>query len=404
MALLPVYMDYNATTPCDERVLAAMLPFFTQHYGNAASKHHSFGWSAQAAVDIARQQVATLIGATDKEIVFTSGATEAVNLAIKGVAELYAVKGNHIITTAVEHSAVLDTCRYLEKKGIEVTYLPVDASGQINIQELEAAIRPTTILIAAIYANNETGTIFPIKTIGAIAKQHNILFFTDATQAVGKLPIDVVAEDIDLLALSAHKLYGPKGVGALYIRRRNPRVQLQAQLQGGGHEQGWRSGTLNVPGIVGLGKACSLAAESMKAESERLALLRNRLEQGLLALPETYVNGDKQNRLSHVSNISFRYVPHQALITGVTKHIAVSSGSACASALGQPSHVLLAMGRGSQVARSSLRFSLGRFTTEEEVNTVIELVTETVNTIRSQDIVWQLAQKAELPDAADWKL
>lgn len=404
MATLPVYMDYNATTPCDERVLAAMLPFFTQHYGNAASKHHSFGWSAQAAVDIARQQVAALIGATDKEIVFTSGATEAVNLAIKGVAELYAVKGNHIITTAVEHSAVLDTCRYLEKKGIEVTYLPVDASGQINIEELEAAIRPTTILIAAIYANNETGTIFPVKTIGAIAKQHNVLFFNDATQAVGKLPIDVVAEDIDLLALSAHKLYGPKGVGALYIRRRNPRVQLQAQLQGGGHEQGWRSGTLNVPGIVGLGKACSLAAESMQAESERLAILRNRLEQGLLALPETYVNGDKQNRLSHVSNISFRYVPHQALITGVTKHIAVSSGSACASASGQPSHVLLAMGRGSQIARSSLRFSLGQFTTEEEVNIVIELVTETVNTIRSQDIVWQLAQKNELPDAADWKL
>lgn len=404
MAPLPVYMDYNATTPCDERVLAAMLPFFTQHYGNAASKHHSFGWSAQAAVDIARQQVATLIGATDKEIVFTSGATEAVNLAIKGVAELYAVKGNHIITTAVEHSAVLDTCRYLEKKGIEVTYLPVNASGQINVQELEAAIRPTTVLIAAIYANNETGTIFPVKTIGAIAKQHNVLFFTDATQAVGKLPIDVVAEDIDLLALSAHKLYGPKGVGALYIRRRNPRVQLQAQLQGGGHEQGWRSGTLNVPGIVGLGKACSLAAESMQTENERLALLRNRLEQGLLALPETYVNGDKQNRLSHVSNISFRYVPHQALITGVTKHIAVSSGSACASASGHPSHVLLAMGRGNQVARSSLRFSLGRFTTEEEVNTVIELVTETVNNIRSQDMVWQLAQKAELPDAADWKL
>lgn len=404
MAPLPVYMDYNATTPCDERVLAAMLPFFTQHYGNAASKHHSFGWSAQAAVDIARQQVAALIGATDKEIVFTSGATEAVNLAIKGVAELYAVKGNHIITTAVEHSAVLDTCRYLEKKGLAITYLPVDAGGQINMQELEAAIRPTTILIAAIYANNETGTIFPIKAIGAIAKQHNVLFFTDATQAVGKLPIDVVVEDIDLLALSAHKLYGPKGVGALYIRRRNPRVQLQAQLQGGGHEQGWRSGTLNVPGIVGLGKACSLAAESMKAENERLALLRNRLEQGLLALPETYVNGDKQNRLSHVSNISFRYVPHQALITGVTKHIAVSSGSACASASGQPSHVLLAMGRGSQLARSSLRFSLGRFTTEEEVNTVIELVTETVNTIRNQDMVWQLAQKDELPDAADWKL
>ncbi len=404
MALLPVYMDYNATTPCDERVLAAMLPFFTQYYGNAASKHHSFGWSAQAAVDIARQQVAALIGATEKEVVFTSGATEAVNLAIKGVAELYVVKGNHIITTAVEHSAVLDTCRYLEKKGIAITYLPVDASGQIDIQELEAAIRPTTILIAAIYANNETGTIFPVKTIGAIAKQHNVLFFTDATQAVGKLPIDVVAEDIDLLALSAHKLYGPKGVGALYIRRRNPRVQLQTQLQGGGHEQGWRSGTLNVPGIVGLGKACSLAAESMQAENERLALLRNRLEQGLLALPETYVNGDKQNRLSHVSNISFRYVPHQALITGVTKHIAVSSGSACASASGQPSHVLLAMGRGSQIARSSLRFSLGRFTTEEEINTVIELVTATVNTIRSQDIVWQLAQKAELPDAADWKL
>ncbi|MFD2918582.1 cysteine desulfurase family protein [Terrimonas rubra] len=404
MAPLPVYMDYNATTPCDERVLAAMLPFFTQHYGNAASKHHSFGWSAQAAVDIARQQVATLVGATDKEIVFTSGATEAVNLAIKGVAELYAIKGNHIITTAVEHSAVLDTCRYLEKKGIEVTYLPVDASGQINVQELEAAIRPTTILIAAMYANNETGTIFPVKTIGAIAKQHSVLFFTDATQAVGKLPIDVVAEDIDLLALSAHKLYGPKGVGALYIRRRNPRVQLQAQLQGGGHEQGWRSGTLNVPGIVGLGKACSLAAESMQAENERLILLRNRLEQGLLALPETYVNGDKQNRLSHVSNISFRYVPNQALITGVTKHIAVSSGSACASASGQPSHVLLAMGRGNQIARSSLRFSLGRFTTEEEVNTVIELVTATVNTIRSQDMVWQLAQKDELPDAADWKL
>jgi cysteine desulfurase len=402
MAVLPVYLDYNATTPCDAEVVAAMLPFFTEHYGNAASKHHAFGWSAEAAVDIAREQVAALIGATAKEIVFTSGATEAVNLAIKGVAEIYAVKGNHIITTAVEHSAVLDTCRYLEKKGIEVTYLPVDSKGQISIQELEAAIKPTTILIATIYANNETGTVFPVKTIGAIAKQHQVLFFTDATQAVGKLPVNVLAEDIDLLALSAHKIYGPKGAGALYVRRKNPRVQLQAQLQGGGHENGWRSGTLNVPGIVGLGKACSLAMASMETESKRLELLRNRLETGILALPETYVNGDKQNRLSHVSNISFRYVPHQALITAITRHIAVSSGSACASASGKPSHVLLAMGRGTELARSSLRFSLGEFTTAEEITEVITLVTRAVEEIRGQTPLWEMAAQNQLTDDTGW--
>lgn len=402
MAVLPVYLDYNATTPCDAEVVAAMLPFFTEHYGNAASKHHAFGWSAEAAVDIAREQVAALIGATAKEIVFTSGATEAVNLAIKGVTEIYAVKGNHIITTAVEHSAVLDTCRYLEKKGIEVTYLPVDSEGQINIQELEAAIKPTTILIAAIYANNETGTVFPVKTIGAIAKQHQVLFFTDATQAVGKLPVNVLTEDIDLLALSAHKIYGPKGAGALYVRRKNPRVQLQAQLQGGGHENGWRSGTLNVPGIVGLGKACNLAMAGMETESKRLELLRNRLEAGILAVPETYVNGDKQNRLSHVSNISFRYVPHQALITAITRHIAVSSGSACASASGKPSHVLLAMGRGTELARSSLRFSLGKFTTPEEITETITLVTRAVEEIRSQTPLWEMAAQNQLTDDTGW--
>ncbi len=402
MAVLPIYFDNNATTPCDPRVLETMLPFFTKHYGNAASKHHNFGWSAEAAVDIAREQVATLIGATAKEIVFTSGATEAVNLAIKGVAEMYAVKGNHIITTTVEHSAVLDTCRYLEKKGIEVTYLPVDKNGQISLTDLQAAIKPTTILIATIYANNETGTIFPIKEIGAIAKQNSILFFTDATQAVGKLPVNVISDDIDLLALSAHKLYGPKGVGALYVRRKNPRVQIQAQMLGGGHENGWRSGTLNVPGIVGLGKACSLAANGLQTYPPQIQALRDKLEAGILAIPETYLNGDKLNRLSNVSNISFRYVAHQALLTGITKDIAVSSGSACASASGQPSHVLVAMGRGKQLAKSSIRFSLGIYTTDEEVAYVIKKITDVVTAIRAEGPLWQMGINNQLPDAEEW--
>lgn len=404
MVNLPIYMDYNATTPCHKEVLETMLPFFSHHFGNAASKHHAFGWAAAGAVDTAREQVAALIGATAKEIVFTGGATEAVNLAIKGVAETYAVKGNHIITTQLEHSAVLDTCRYLEKKGIEVTYLPVDKQGQVNIDELRSAIKPTTILIASMYANNETGTIFPIAEIGAIAKEHNVLFFTDATQAVGKLPVHVEQAGIDLLALSAHKLYGPKGAGALYIRRRSPRVQLTAQIHGGGHENDWRSGTLNVPAIVGLGKACALATKWLQTYPPQIQALRDKLEAGILAIPETYLNGDKLNRLSNVSNISFRYVAHQALLTGITKDIAVSSGSACASASSQPSHVLVAMGRGSQLAKSTIRFSLGMYTTDEEVAYVIKKITDVVTAIRAEGPLWKMGINNQLPDAAEWAI
>ena len=382
---LPVYLDNNATTACDPRVLEAMLPYFARYFGNAASRSHSFGWQAEEAVTYAREQVAGLIGAAPQEIIFTSGATEADNLAIKGVFDMYKGKGNHIITVVTEHKAVLDTCKHIEKEGAAVTYLGVGPDGIINLRELEAAIQPTTILIAVMYANNETGTIQPVQEISAIAKKHGILFFSDAVQAAGKIPVDVNRDGIDLMALTAHKMYGPKGVGALYIRRRNPRVKLTAQLDGGGHERAMRSGTLNVPGIVGFGKAAALAVEEAAVDAIRLAVLRNKLENALLQLEEVKINGSPGNRLPHVSNLSFKHTESEGLMMGFNKNIAVSSGSACTSASLEPSYVLKAMGLSDDAAHASLRFSLGRFTTEEEIDYVIQQLSESVTKFRTEN-------------------
>jgi cysteine desulfurase len=389
MLQLPIYLDHNATTPCDPRVVEAMLPYFSQNFGNAASHHHPFGWKAKEAVDYAREQVAGLIGASASEIVFTSGATEADNLAIKGVFEMYAGKGNHIITCNIEHKAVLDTCRHLEKTGAEVTYLQVKADGQVDLNELEAAIKPTTILIAIMYANNEIGNIMPVREIGAIARRHGVLFFTDATQAVGKIPVDVENDNIDLLAMTAHKMYGPKGIGALYVRRKNPRVRITAQMDGGGHEKGLRSGTLNVPGIVGLGMACERCKEEMPQESVRLSILRDKLESALLIpIDGVSINGNKVNRLPHVTNLHIKDVDSNGLLMAIQKNIAVSSGSACTSATPEPSYVLKALGLSDELAHSSLRFSLGRYTTEEQINYTIEQVTQAVNRLRGE-LAWR---------------
>lgn len=372
MLSLPVYLDYNATTPCDPRVVDTMLPFFTRQFGNAASTTHAFGWQAAEAVQVAREQVARLINAEPGEIHFTSGATESVNLAIKGVFSMYAGKGNHIITAATEHKSVLDTCKALERTGAHITYLPVNSEGLINTKELEAAIRHDTILIAIMYANNETGVLQPIREIGAIAKRHNIIFFSDATQAVGKIPVDVIKDDIDLLSLSAHKFYGPKGVGAIYVRRKSPRVKLTPQLDGGGHEKGIRSGTLNVPGIVGLGKAASIAFAEMDADALRISQLRDHLETTLLQSANIQRNGSLQHRLPNTSNLSFINTNSGTLMRTFSKDLAVSSGSACTSALMEPSYVLKAMGLSDELAYGSIRFSLGRFTTAEEINYVID--------------------------------
>jgi cysteine desulfurase len=386
MLKFPIYLDHNATTPCDPRVVDAMIPYFTTDFGNAASRSHAFGWKAEEAVDLAREQVAKLIGAEPKEIIFTSGATESDNLALKGIFEMYRSKGNHIITCNIEHKAVLDTCKHLEKEGAEVTYLKVKEDGRIDLEDLEAAFKPTTILVAIMYANNEIGILQPMKEISALAKKRGVLVFSDATQAFGKVPVDVNKDGIDLMAMNAHKMYGPKGVGALYVRRKNPRVKLTAQIDGGGHERGIRSGTLNVPGIVGFGKACELCMNEMEHDAKRLSKLRDKLENELLKLEETYVNGDKNNRLPQVSNISFKYVESEGLIMAITKVIAVSSGSACTSASMEPSYVLKALGLGDDLAHSSLRFSLGRFTSEEEIDYTIEQVTKTVKSLREMSL------------------
>lgn len=382
MFQLPVYLDYNATTPCDDEVLQAMLPYFKKDFGNAASRSHAFGWKAGEAVEFAREQVASIIGADRSEIIFTSGATESNNLALKGMYEAYALKGNHIITTTIEHKAALDACKHLEKLGAEVTYLPVNKEGLPDLNDLESSIRPTTILICVMYANNEVGVIEPIEQIAAIAKKHNVIFFTDATQAVGKIPVNVIKDGIDLLSLSAHKLYGPKGCGALYVRRKNPRVRLSGQIDGGGHERGLRSGTLNVPGIVGLGKACELGQQNLSTEAERLKELRNKLEKGLLAIEGTHVNGSTEHRLPNTTNIAFEDVEGNALMIGLQKNIAVSSGSACTSASLEPSYVLKALSVADELAKSSLRFSVGRYTTGEEIEYVIKKVAETVTSLR----------------------
>ncbi len=402
MVKLPVYLDNNATTACDPRVVDTMIPYFTQHFGNAASRSHAFGWVAEEAVDFAREQVADLIGAEPKEIVFTSGATEADNLALKGVFSQYAGKGNHIITCNTEHKAVLDTCKHLEKEGADITCLAVKKDGRIDTGELEAAIRPETVLISIMYANNETGTIQPVAEISRIAREHGVLFFTDATQAVGKVPVDVNRDGIDILAFSAHKMYGPKGVGALYVRRKNPRVKLTAQMDGGGHEKGMRSGTLNVPGIVGFGKACELCRKEMEQEAARLSTLRDRLESAVLALEETRVNGSREHRLPHVSNISFKYVEGQGLMMGFNKSIAVSSGSACTSATLEPSYVLKALGLGDDLAHSSLRFSLSRFTTEEEIEYAIQQITAGVTKAREISPLWEMFKDGVEIDSEAW--
>jgi len=390
---LPIYMDNHATTPLDPRVLEAMLPYFTDKFGNAASRNHSFGWSAEEAVENARQQVASLVGATAKEIIFTSGATESDNLMIKGVAEMYREKGNHIITQAIEHKAVLDTCKNLEKHGFEVTYLPVQRDGRVSLEDVRKAIKPTTILISVMYANNEIGIVNPIPEIGKIAKEHGIIFAVDGVQAVGKIPIDVQKDNIDLLAISAHKLYGPKGVGALYVRRRNPRVQLSAIIDGGGHERGMRSGTLNVPGIVGLGKACELCQQEMAQESVRLAGLRDRLRAGLESkLDEVYINGSIEHRLPNNLNMSFAYVEGESLLMGIND-VAVSSGSACTSATLEPSYVLKALGVGEDLAHTSIRFGLGRFTTQEEVDYVIDKMVQVVTKLRELSPLYEMAKE-----------
>jgi len=382
MTSYPIYLDYNATTPCDPRVVDAMLPYFTQDFGNAASKSHAYGWVAAEAVDIAREQVAALIGSEPGEIIFTSGATESVNLAIQGVYQMYHGKGNHIITTSVEHKAVLDTCRYIESIGGEVTVLPVDRNGRVDPHAVEEAIRETTVLICIMYANNETGTIMPVKEIGAIAKKHNVIFFSDATQAAGKIPVNVKEDGIDLLCLSAHKLYGPKGCGALYVRRRDPRVRLTPLQYGGGHEKGMRSGTLNVPGIVGLGKACELAMKEMDVDSARMTSLRDELLKDLLNIGGTSLNGDMDNLLPQTCNLSFNGIDSQVLIGQLNKNLAISSGSACTSASIEPSHVLRALGIGDELASCSVRFSLGRFTTREDIAKALDIIRDAIAKLR----------------------
>ena len=386
----PIYMDYHATTPVDPRVFDAMKPYFTELFGNPASRNHSFGWAAEDAVEKARKQIASLIGASSKEIVFTSGATESNNLAIKGVAQMYAERGNHIITAATEHKATLDTCKHLEKEGCRVTYLPVQTNGLVDLNQLREAITDKTILISIMYANNEIGVLQPIAEIGKLAKERGVLFHTDAVQAMGKVPVNVIDDNIDLLSMSGHKIYGPKGVGALYVRRKGPRVQLTAQIDGGGHERGMRSGTLNVPGIVGLGEACAVAQAEMAEESKRMAYLRDKLKDRLLSeLDEVYINGTMQSRLPNNLNISFAFVEGESLLMGIND-VAVSSGSACTSATLEPSYVLKALGAGDDLAHSSIRFGLGRFNTEEEVDYVAQKVIDVVRKLRELSPLYEM--------------
>jgi len=398
---LPLYFDNNATTPMDPRVLEAMLPYFTEKFGNSASRNHAFGWAAEEGVDYAREQVAQLIGANEKEIIFTSGATEGDNLGIKGVFEMYQDKGNHIITCVTEHKAVLDTCKHLEKLGAQVTYLPVKEDGLLDLALLEAAMTPQTILVCIMYGNNEIGVIQPVKEIAAIAHKHGALFMTDATQTVGKIPVNVDADGIDLMAFTAHKMYGPKGVGALYVRRKNPRVKVTAQLDGGGHERGMRSGTLNVAGIVGFGKACEICRLEMDKDAKRLSALRDKLQSSLTVLEESYVNGNVANRLPHTANISFKYVEGEGLMMAM-KDLAVSSGSACTSASLEPSYVLKSLGLSDDLAHSSIRFGLGRFTTDEEVDFAIEQTKHAVNHLRELSPLWEMFKEGIDLDKVEW--
>jgi cysteine desulfurase len=399
---LPIYMDNHATTPLDPRVLEAMMPYLTGIFGNAASRNHSFGWEAEQGVEKAREQIAKLIGATPKEIIFTSGATESTNLAIKGVAEMYAERGNHIITQVTEHKATLDTCKKLEKQGCRITYLPVQADGLIDIEDLKRAIDDKTILVSIMYANNEIGVIQPVQEIGKLCHEKGVLFHTDAVQAVGKIPVNVITDNIDILSLSGHKVYGPKGVGALYVRRRNPRVQISEQINGGGHERGMRSGTLNVPGIVGLGAACEIAMNEMEAEAARELELRNYLKDKLeSALDYTQVNGNMDHHLPGNLNMSFIYVEGESLLMGIND-IAVSSGSACTSATLEPSYVLKALGLGDDVAHSSIRFGLGRFNTKAEVDYVSDKIISVVQHLRELSPLYEMVKEGIDLSKIEW--
>lgn len=403
MAEKLIYLDNNATTPTDSRVVDAMLPYFYEIPGNAASRNHPFGWKAEEAVDYAREQIADLINVDSKEIIFTSGATESDNLAIKGVFEMYASKGNHIITAKTEHKAILDSCKKIEKLGGQVTYLDVNNDGLIDLGELEAAITDKTILISIMWANNETGVIQPMQEIGDICKKHGILFMSDATQAVGKIPVDPKKVGVHLMAFTSHKMYGPKGVGALFVNRKNPRVKVTAQMDGGGHERGMRSGTLNVPGIVGFGKAAALAKAEMMQDAARLSKLRDKLENAFKQnLEEVYVNGNVDHRMPHVSNISFKHVEGEGLMMTFNQNIAVSSGSACTSASLEPSYVLVALGLGDDLAHSSIRFSLGRFTTEEDVDYAIDAIIKGVNHMRDLSPIWEMYKDGVDLDAVVW--
>jgi len=386
-----IYLDNNATTPTDPRVVEAMLPFFYENPGNAASRNHPFGWVAEEAVDYAREQIASLLEVDSKEIIFTSGATESDNLALKGVFDMYRRKGNHIITAKTEHKAVLDTCHKLETMGAEVTYLDVSREGLVDLAELEAAIKPNTIMVSLMWANNETGVIQDMKAIGQICEKHGVLFMSDATQAVGKIPVHPREVGVHIMAFTGHKMYGPKGVGALYVSRKQPRVKLTAQMDGGGHERGMRSGTLNVPGIVGFGKAAEIAKKEMQQDAERLSRLRDKLELALMSsLEEVYLNGTRDSRMPHVTNLSFKHVEGEGLMMTFNQNIAVSSGSACTSASLEPSYVLVALGLGDDLAHSSIRFSLGRFTTEDDVDYAIQALTQGVNHMRDLSPIWEM--------------
>ena len=400
---LPIYMDNHATTPLDPRALEAMMPYLTSKFGNAASRNHSFGWEAEQAVDAAREQIAKLIGATAKEIIFTSGATESDNLALKGIAEMYRERGNHIITQVTEHKAVLDTCKRLEKCGCRVTYLPVKADGRIDLEDLRRAIDDKTILVSIMAANNEIGVLQPIREIGKICHERGVLFHTDAVQAVGKVPFNVIEDCVDVASISAHKIYGPKGVGALYVRRRNPRAQIAAQIDGGGHERGMRSGTLNVPGIVGMGKTCEIAQEEMAAEAVRVGALRDRLKTKLEAeLDYVHVNGSMEHRLPGNLNMSFVYVEGESLLMGIND-VAVSSGSACTSATLEPSYVLKALGLGDDVAHSSIRFGLGRFNTDAEVDYVAAKVIQVVRHLRELSPLYEMVKDGIDISKVEWQ-
>ena len=398
-----IYLDNSATTPVDPRVLDAMMPYFTTHFGNAASRNHPFGWEAEEGVDYAREQVAKLIGAEDKEIIFTSGATESINLALKGAFEMYAKKGNHIITVKTEHKAVLDTCKHIEKMGGEVTYLDVKYDATVDLAELEAAIKPNTIMVCVMWANNETGVIQDVEAIGKICAKHGVLFMSDITQAAGKVPIDVKKMGIHLAAFTAHKMYGPKGVGALFVNRIKPRVKVVAQMDGGGHERGMRSGTMNVPAIVGFGKAAELCIQEMDADALRLSKLRDRLQTAFLSiLEEITINGNPNSRLPHITNMSFKHVEGEGLMMTFNQEIGLSSGSACTSASLEPSYVLVAMGLGDDLAHSSLRFSLGRFTTDEDIDYTIQAIAQGVNHMRDLSPIWEMYKEGIDLSQVEW--